>query len=90
MAKYWIANNPNAEVTDAQCVALKNLSTADLGEIEAALAEWPVTAQTAAAAATAAVGDSDNTEILADVDNIRTVLNSLIDKLETAKILAAN
>ncbi len=34
MAKYWIANNPNAEVTDAQCIALKNLSTADLTEVE--------------------------------------------------------
>ena len=34
MAKYWIANNPNAEITDAQAVALKNLSTADLTEVE--------------------------------------------------------
>ena len=34
MGKYWIGNNPNAEVTNAQCVALKNLSTADLTEVE--------------------------------------------------------
>jgi hypothetical protein len=34
MGKYWIANNPKAEITEAQAIALKNLSTSDLTEIE--------------------------------------------------------
>ena len=38
--KYWLANNPNGEVNDAQVVALKNLSTADLTEIEEAVASF--------------------------------------------------
>ena len=32
--KYWLANNPNGEVTDAQVVALKSLSTADLNALD--------------------------------------------------------
>ena len=30
--KYWLANNPNGQVTDAQVVALKSLSTAELDQ----------------------------------------------------------
>jgi len=38
-------------------------------------------------AATAVVGDSDNTEILADVAAIRTTVNSLLAKLRIAGII---
>lgn len=38
-------------------------------------------------AATAVVGDSDNTEILADVAAIRTTVNSLLAKLRVAGII---
>jgi hypothetical protein len=84
--KYWIAGNPNGEVTNAQVEALKGLSTSDLAEVESVLSNIPQEAETAAAAATAAVGDSDNTEILADVAAIRTTLNSILVKLKAAKI----
>jgi len=34
--KYWIANNPNSEVTDAECVEVKELAQAlDVGGIDA-------------------------------------------------------
>ncbi len=37
MGKYWVANNPNAEVTDAQAQKLKELSatTVSVGELNA-------------------------------------------------------
>lgn len=89
MAKYWIANNPNAEVTDAQCVALKNLSTADLSEIEAAIAEWPVAAETAVATYAEADIDSD-AELVVVINALGSKINSIIDKLETAGIFTAN
>tara|TARA_R100000458_G_C8061858_1_gene104445 strand:+ start:322 stop:531 length:210 start_codon:yes stop_codon:yes gene_type:complete len=40
-----------------------------------------------AAAATAAVGDSDNTEILADVAVLRTKINAIIAALEGAGVI---
>jgi len=40
-----------------------------------------------AAAATAAVGDSDNTEILADVAELRTKINLIIAALEAAGVI---
>jgi acetolactate synthase small subunit len=40
-----------------------------------------------AAAATAAVGDSDNTEILVDVADLRTKINAIISALESAGVI---
>ena len=87
--KYWLAKNPNGEVTDAQVVALKSLSTLDLDEIDDLVAALPVAAEIDAAAATAVVGDANNTELLADVEVMRVTLNSLLAKLRTAKVIAA-
>jgi len=42
---------------------------------------------TDAAAATAAVGDSDNTEILVDVADLRTKINAIISALESAGVI---
>ena len=86
--KYWIANNPNGEVTNAQVESLKALSTSDLAEVESLLADIPMDAEVNVAAATAAVGDSDNTEILADVEAIRVKLNALLTKLRATGLLA--
>lgn len=84
--KYWIAGNPNGEVTNAQVEALKGLSTSDLAEVESVLSNIPQTAETAVPAATAANDDSDTTELIADVAAIRTTLNSILVKLKAAKI----
>ena len=32
--KYWIANNPNAEITDAQAIAIAGLDTSELAVLE--------------------------------------------------------
>jgi len=37
--KYFLANNPNGQVDDAQVVALKSLSTANLDDIDDMVAE---------------------------------------------------
>ena len=87
--KYWIANNPNGEVTDAQVQSLKALSVSDLAEVESLLADIPMTAEVDVVAATAATGDSDNTEILADVEAIRVKLNALLTKLRATGLLTS-
>tara|TARA_Y100001938_G_C8091492_1_gene435346 strand:+ start:596 stop:946 length:351 start_codon:yes stop_codon:yes gene_type:complete len=37
--KYWLANNPNGQVTDAQVVALKSLSNTELDDLDDMVAE---------------------------------------------------
>ena len=67
--KYWIANNPNAEITDAQAQKLAGLSTSELdvleivGDISSTAAEIDKAADAsviapAAYTATAAVGET--------------------------------
>tara|TARA_Y100000401_G_scaffold116900_1_gene123867 strand:- start:2841 stop:3071 length:231 start_codon:yes stop_codon:yes gene_type:complete len=73
--KYWIANNPNAEVTDAQCVALKALSSADLSELDALASALPM----------AAIADSDATTVGA----LKGHFNDLLAKLRTAGLLSS-
>ena len=83
--KYWIANNPNAEVDNAQCVALKNLSSADLTEIEEAVASFDELR--ALAAAVPMVAEADHVE--SDLAALIVAFNSLLAKLRTAGLLTA-
>tara|TARA_Y100000310_G_C20061123_1_gene525027 strand:- start:151 stop:378 length:228 start_codon:yes stop_codon:yes gene_type:complete len=69
--KYWIANNPNGEVTDAQVVALKSLSTADLDELDALAAALPM----------AAIADA------ATEAECLTKFNTLLAQMRTAGLL---
>ena len=91
--KYWIANNPNAEVDNDQCVALKNLSTADIGEIEDVVSSLDELKDLAAAIPMAAVADLDQdisvgyTE--SEVQAISDKVDALLAALRTAGILAA-
>jgi len=39
MAKYWLGSSPNGEVTDAQIIALKSLSTTELDDLDDMVAE---------------------------------------------------
>ena len=55
MAKYWIANNPNAEITDSQAQKLAGLDTSELDVLE-------VIGDTTATAAELNLLDADNTE----------------------------
>ena len=75
MAKYWIANNPNAEVTDAQCVALKALSDADLTELNVLVEKIPMPAQ----------ADSDASTVSA----LKGHFNDLLAKMRTAGLLTS-
>ena len=91
--KYWIANNPNAEVDNDQCVALKNLSTADIGEIEDVVSSLDELKDLAAAIPMAAVADLDQ-DISAgytesEVQAISDKVDALLAALRTAGILAA-
>ena len=91
--KYWIANNPNAEVDNDQCVALKNLSTADIGEIEEVVSSLDELKDLAAAIPMAAVADLDQdisggyTE--SEVQAISDKVDALLAAVRTAGILAA-
>lgn len=76
MAKYWIANNPNAEVTDAQCVALKALSDADLTELNALVDKIPMPA----------IADISGT---ASAANNKSKINALLAALRTAGLLTS-
>ena len=91
MAKYWIANNPNAEVTDAQCVALKNLSTADLTEIEEAVASFDELRALADAIPMAAIADLDQTitdpPTQTEVQALSDKVDALLGALRTANLL---
>jgi len=91
--KYWIANNPNAEVDDAQCIALKNLSSADLTEIEEAVASLDELRALAAAIPMAAVADLGQDisvgYVEAEVQAISDKVDDLLAALRTAGILAA-
>jgi hypothetical protein len=91
--KYWIANNPNAEVSDAQCIALKNLSTADLTEIEDAVSSFDELRALAAAIPMAAVADLNQTisgsYVQAEVQAISDKVDALLAALRTAGLLTA-
>lgn len=91
--KYWIANNPNAEVDNDQCVALKNLSTADIGEIEDVVSSLDELKDLAAAIPMAAVADLDQDisvgYVEAEVQAISDKVDALLAALRTAGILAA-
>jgi len=39
MGKYWIANNPNAEITNAQAIALASLSNTEVDNLDDMIAE---------------------------------------------------
>tara|TARA_R110002012_G_scaffold7562_6_gene35293 strand:- start:2868 stop:3116 length:249 start_codon:yes stop_codon:yes gene_type:complete len=74
--KYWLANNPNGQVTDAQVVALKSLSNADLDEIDDLVAALPMAAE----------ADISGT---ASAANNKAKINALLAKLRTAGLLAS-
>ena len=93
--KYWLANNPNGQVTDAQVVALKSLSTADLDNVDAMVDELKAMTDNIPQAAEADVAtyveaDIDsNAELVVVVNALGTKINNIIAKLEAAKILTA-
>ena len=94
--KYWLANCPNGQVTDAQVVALKSLSDADLDELDDLAAALPMAAEADAAAMTSsdASGGEDATEaeynaLRADVVAVRAKLNAILAKMRTAKLLTS-
>ena len=74
-SKYWLAKNPNGEVTDAQVQALKSLSTADLDALDDL--SIPMAAE-----ADLAVDAADSV--------IVTKVNALLAKLRTAGLLVAS
>jgi hypothetical protein len=83
MAKYWIANNPNGEVTDDQVVALKSLSNADLDELDDLAAALPMAAE--------ADLDQDisNTYVEAEIQAISDKVDDLLAKMRIAGLLAS-
>tara|TARA_R100000656_G_scaffold124083_1_gene101483 strand:+ start:348 stop:671 length:324 start_codon:yes stop_codon:yes gene_type:complete len=101
--KYWLGNNPNAQVDDATLVALKSLSDADLDKVDAMVSELktmtdaiPVAVEADAAAMTFAAGSIDTGtdmtaaeagQIVTDLGELRTKVNNILAKLRTAKIL---
>lgn len=76
MAKYWLANNPNGEVTDAQVIALKSLGNLDLDEVDDLVAALPMAAEADLA------GGADAAAIVSKV-------NDLLAKMRTAGLLTA-
>ena len=74
-SKYWLAKNPNGEVTDAQVQALKSLSTADLDALDDL--SIPMAAEADLA------GDAAASVIV-------TKVNALLAKLRTAGLLTAS
>lgn len=74
--KYWIAKNPNGEVTDAQVQALVSLSTADLDELDDLAAALPMAAE-------------DDLAVDATAATIVTTVNNLLAKMRTAGLLTA-
>ena len=100
--KYFLANNPNGQVTDAQVVALKGLSTADISELENIvdkLATLPgsnvadvaaLTSSDAAGGSGITVTDVEYDALRADVTAIRTKVNAILTALETVGILSAS
>tara|TARA_R110000751_G_C13743241_1_gene477639 strand:- start:353 stop:583 length:231 start_codon:yes stop_codon:yes gene_type:complete len=74
-SKYWLAKNPNGEVTDAQVQALKSLSTADLDALDDLSIPMAAEADLAGGAAASV---------------IVTKVNALLAKLRTAGLLAAS
>tara|TARA_R110002012_G_scaffold272092_2_gene457546 strand:- start:932 stop:1231 length:300 start_codon:yes stop_codon:yes gene_type:complete len=91
--KYWLANNPNGEVNDAQVVALKNLSTADLTEIEEAVASFDELRALAGAIPMAAIADLDQdisaAYVEAEVQALSDKVDALLAALRTAGLLAS-
>jgi len=82
--KYFLANNPNGEVTDAQVVALKSLDAADLNVLD------DLTLPMAAEADAAAAGTlADLAAAEAKIDLIKTKVNNLLAKLRTAGLLTS-
>jgi len=73
-SKYWLAKNPNGEVTDAQVQALKSLSTVDLDELDDLAAALPMAAEADLAT------DANAAAIV-------TKVNALLAKMRTAKLL---
>jgi len=74
-SKYWLAKNPNGEVTDAQVQALKSLSTADLDALDDLSIPMAAEADLAVDAAASV---------------IVTKVNDLLAKLRTAGLLVAS
>ena len=91
--KYWLANNPNGEVNYAQVVALKNLSTADLTEIEEAVASFDELRALAGAIPMAAIADLDQdisaAYVEAEVQALSDKVDALLAALRTAGLLAS-
>jgi len=101
--KYWIANNPNGEVTDAQVQSLKALSVSDLAEVESLLAAMPVAQAVEDIAVTYTANDAPAAggsltvadaavptvvELLDYCEELRSCLASLIVNLKTAGVLS--
>ncbi len=82
-SKYWIAKNPNGEVTDAQVQALVSLSTADLDELDDLAAALPM----------AAVADLNQdisaTYVEAEVQALSDKVDALLAAMRTAGLLTA-
>ena len=83
MAKYWLANNPNGEVTDEQVIALKSLSNADLDELDDLAAALPMAAE------------ADLNQTISDpptqtqVQDLSDKVDALLAKMRTAGLLAS-
>jgi len=99
--KYWIAGNPNGQVTDEQVQSLKALSVSDLAEVESLLGDIPMTAETNVAvtqsagpvtadgSVTIANGAApSNDEIYELAVETVTKLNALLTKLRATGLLA--
>lgn len=68
----------------------KSVSVTDKAdELDDLLESIPVAAEANAPAATAVVGDTDNTELLVDVEAIRVKINNLLTKLRTANLVTS-
>ena len=79
--KYFLANNPNGEVTDAQVVALKSLNQADLDALDDLT--LPMAAE-ADLGQDISVGYAE-----AEVQAISDKVDALLAKLRTAGLLSS-
>ena len=100
--KYWIANNPNAQITDADAQALKNIGD-NLAELETLTAAIPVaqtleditatytTGSAPAASGALTIVDSATPTVLELLDyceELRSLLADVITNLKSAGVLS--
>lgn len=83
--KYWLANNPNGQVTDAQIVALKSLSDTDLDNLDGMVAELETMTDAIPVAAEASLVDAlDGVTMSSSADTLTTSATPTLDELEAA------